>query len=170
MDKRALWLLSYGLYIVSAAKKDKCNGQVANSVFQVCADPPVVAVCINQQNLTHEFIQSSKAFSISILQQETPMTFIGRFGYHSGRDLDKFDGVPHRQGHTGAPIVTQYAVGYLEAEVTDSMEAGTHTLFLGRVVDGALLEPGDPMTYAYYRHVKGGKSPKTAPTYVPEGT
>jgi flavin reductase (DIM6/NTAB) family NADH-FMN oxidoreductase RutF len=96
------------------------------------------------------------------------MTFIGHFGYHSGRDLDKFDGIAHQQGRTGAPIVTQHAVGYLEAEVTDSMDAGTHTLFLGRVVDAASLEPGDPMTYAYYHHVKGGKSPKTAPTYIPE--
>jgi len=170
MDEQALLLLSYGMYIVSAAKKGKYNGQVANSVFQVCANPPMVAVCINKQNLTHEYIRSSNAFSISILQQETPMAFIGRFGYRSGRDLDKFDDIHHRQGRTGTPIVTQYAVGYLEAEVTDSMDAGTHTLFLGRVVEGALLESGDPMTYAFYRHVKGGKSPKTAPTYTPERT
>ena len=110
----------------------------------------------------------SRAFSVAILSEEAPLSFIGRFGYRSGRDLDKFQGISHQRGQTGAPIVTQHTVGFLEAKVTDRLEAGTHTLFLGRMVAGAPLTPGTPMTYAYYHHVKGGKSPKTAPTYLPE--
>lgn len=170
MDRDVLRHLSYGMYVVASARNGRYNGQIANAVFQVCADPPVVAACINRKNLTHDYIEASEVFSVSILGQETPMPFIGRFGYRSGRDIDKFDGVDHRVGETGAPFVTEHALGYLEAAVVDSMDVGTHTLFAGRLVDAAMLAEGTPMTYAYYRHVKGGKSPETAPTYIPEDT
>lgn len=168
MDRAVLRQLSYGMYIVASRHGDRYNGQVANAVFQVCADPPVVAACINRDNLTHDYIKSNRVFSVSILAQETPMKFIGRFGYRSGRDIDKFDGVDHVAGTTGAPAVTEHVLGYLEAEVVSSMDVGTHTLFAGRLADAVVLEEGTPMTYAYYRHVKGGKSPETAPTYIPE--
>jgi len=168
MDRAVLRQLSYGMYIVASKKEGRYNGQVANAVFQVCAEPPLVAVCINRDNLTHAYIEESRVFSVSILEQETPMRFIGRFGYRTGRDIDKFDGVEHRTGTTGAPVVTGHALGYLEARIVDSMDVGTHTLYVGRLIDAAVLEEGTPMTYAYYRHVKGGKSPETAPTYLPE--
>ncbi len=168
MDRTVLRHLSYGMYVVASTQDGRYNGQVANAVFQVCADPVVVAACINRRNLTHEYIEDSRVFTVSILEEETPMTFIGRFGYRSGRDLDKLDGVDHTVGATGAPVVTEHALGYIEAEVTGSMELETHTLYAGRVVDAAMLGDGTPMTYVYYRHVKGGRSPETAPTYLPE--
>ena len=168
MDRTVLQQLSYGVYIVSSRKEDRYNGQIANTVFQVCAEPPVVAACINRQNLTYEYIEDSQAYSVSILEQETPMQFIGRFGYQSGRDIDKFNGVDHTTGVMDIPVVTEHALGYLVAEVVDSMELETHTLFAGRLVDAAMLHEVTPMTYAYYHHVKGGKSPETAPTYLPE--
>lgn len=160
--------LSYGVYVVSSVQEGRYNGQIANAVFQVCAEPPVVAVCINKENLTHEYIEESRAFTVSVLEQETPLQFIGRFGFRSGRDLDKFEGVEHRMGSTGAPVVVEHAVGYLEARVVDRLEVFTHTIFVGHIVDGAPLTDRPPMTYAYYHHVKGGRSPKTAPTYLPE--
>jgi len=168
MDPQVLRSLSYGMYIVSAARNGILNGQVANAVFQVCSQPPVVAACINRQNLTHGFMEASGAYSVSVLDQDTPLPFIGRFGFRSGRDLDKFKGVEYRMGSTGAPVVVEHAVGYLEARVVDRLEVGTHTIFVGHLVDGAPLTDRPPMTYAYYHHVKGGKSPKTAPTYLPE--
>lgn len=168
MDRTVLRQLSYGMYIVASIRQGSYNGQVANAVFQVCAEPPVVAVCINRQNLTHAYIEDSRVFTVSILEEETPMKLIGRFGYRSGRDIDKFDGVDHIVGATGAPVVTEHALGSLEAEVTGSMELETHTLYAGRVVEAAMLGEGTPMTYAYYRHVKGGRSPETAPTYLPD--
>lgn len=168
MDRAVLRQLSYGVYIVASVRGNRYNGQIANALFQVCADPPVVAVCINRQNLTYEFIEDSNAFSVSILEQETPMRFIGQFGYRTGRDIDKFDGVEHITGEAGVPVVTEHALGYLETKIVNSMDVGTHTLFAGRVVNAAMLKDGTPMTYAYYHHVKGGKSPETAPTYVPE--
>jgi len=168
MDLKALHKIGYGMYVVSSKRDKKFNGQIANTVFQVTAEPPAIAVCINKQNLTHEFIKESKVFAISILSKETSMVFIGRFGFRSGRELDKFKGLDYKVGLTGAPVVLENSVGYLEAQVIDNMDAGTHTLFVGKVVDAMIIKDEEPMTYAYYHQVKRGKSPKTAPTYIKE--
>ncbi|OQX53802.1 MAG: High molecular weight rubredoxin [Candidatus Cloacimonas sp. 4484_209] len=166
MDKNVLHKISYGLYIVSSKSEGRSNGQIANTVFQISSDPPVIAISINKQNLTHEFIDSSKVFTVSILSEETPMQFIGRFGFKSGRDIDKFDGINYRTGKTGAPIVTDYTVGYIEAEVIKIIDAETHTIFLGKIIEAEILNTANPMTYDYYHKVKKGKAPKTAPTYI----
>ncbi|OPX18296.1 High molecular weight rubredoxin [candidate division WOR-3 bacterium 4484_100] len=170
MNLKSLRKISYGLYLVGSKKGEKLNGQIANTFFQTTSEPPTCAICINKKNLTHEYIEASKVFSISILAQDTPMKFISRFGFKSGRDIDKFEGIDYRLGKTGAPIVLDNAVAYLEFEVVGSMTAATHTLFLGRLVDAVLLNDKEPMTYAYYHQVKGGSSPKTAPTYIKEET
>ncbi|MEM1521310.1 MAG: flavin reductase family protein [Candidatus Korarchaeum sp.] len=169
MNARALRKLSYGVYIVSSKLGDKMNGQVANAVFQVTSEPPKVAVCINKGNFTHECILSSRAFSVSILKKEAPMTLIGRFGFISGRNFDKFEGIIYKVGKTGVPIVLEESVAYLEAEVTSSLDVGTHTLFIGELVDAELLSDDDVMTYEYYHKVKRGVSPERAPTYIREG-
>jgi flavin reductase (DIM6/NTAB) family NADH-FMN oxidoreductase RutF/rubredoxin len=169
MNPKALYTISYGMYVVSSKKGDQFNGQIANTIFQTTAEPAMIALCLNKKNLTHEFVQASKVVTISVLSTETPMEFIGRFGFKSGRDGYKFDGVKTRLGVTGAPIVLDHAIAYLEAEIVGSMSAETHTLFLAKVLDAEILdEHAEPMTYAYYHMVKGGKSPKTAPTYLKE--
>ncbi len=171
MNKGAFYKLSYGLYVVTSGGEGKFNGQIANTVFQVTSEPPTVAVSINKQNFTHEHILASRRFAVSILDEATPMTMIGRFGFKCGRDIDKFDGIGTRTGKTGIPIVTDHAVGFIEAEVVGQMDCGTHTIFLGRVVECDVLDTSaEPMTYAYYHKVKGGKAPKTAPTYQGEGS
>ena len=166
MDKTALYKISYGLYIVSSAMKDRSNGQIANTVFQVTSEPPTIAVAINKQNYTHDFITESRKFSVSVLEKETPMKFIGAFGFRCGRDFDKFAGINFRTGTSGTPIVLDHALAFLETEVAGEMDCGTHTIFLGKVIDCGVLAEGEPMTYAYYHEVKGGKSPKAAPTYM----
>ena len=93
------------------------------------------------------------------------MTFIGLFGFKSGRDVDKLKDIKTKPGVTGVPIVLEYSVGFIEAEVEGELDCGTHTIFVGKVVEADLTGKGAPMTYAYYQNVKGGKSPKTAPTY-----
>jgi len=168
MNLTALYNISYGIYIVSSKKEDRINGQIANTVFQTTSEPATIAVCINKKNLTHEFITKSRVFAVSVLEQETDMKFIGRFGFKSGRDIDKFDGVNYKLGVTGAPIVLEYSIAYLEAEVVSVIDVGTHTIFIGTIVDADILNEGEPMTYAYYHTVKKGKSPKTAPTYIEE--
>lgn len=168
MNPKALQKLGYGLYVVCSRKEDKFNGQIANTLFQVCSEPPVVAVAINRENLTYEFIAKSKVFTGSILSQETPLPFIGNFGFKSGRQFDKFKGVQYKLGETLVPIVVDHTLAYLEAKVLSQIEVGTHTVFLGGIVGGDVLKDGDPMTYAYYHQVKRGTTPKSAPSYVEE--
>jgi len=153
---------------VSSRKGDRFNGQIANTVIQVTSEPPTVAVCINKQNLTHEFITQSKAFTASMLAQDTPLSFIGHFGFKSGRELDKFKDVNYRLGESKAPIVLDHTLAYLEAKVINQVDVGTHTIFIGELVGADVLKEGEPMTYAYYHQVKRGTTPKTAPSYIEE--
>jgi len=169
MNIKAVQKICYGMYVISSKKGDKINGQIANTLFQITSEPPTVAVSINKQNLTHEYIMTSKSFAATIVSKDAPMNFIGNWGFKSGRDIDKFKDAKFKTGTmTGVPIVLDYATGYLECEVLSSTDVGTHTIFIGKVVDCEVLSDADPMTYAYYHQIKGGKSPKNAPTYVEE--
>jgi len=163
MNEKALWKISYGLYIVSTRFGNTLNGQIANTVFQVTADPVKIVVALNKGNYTHELLKKSKVFSVTILERETPMSLIGTFGFKSGREVNKFEAVEYKMGSSGAPIVTEHALASLECEVEAELDAGTHTLFLARVVGAEVYKEGQPMTYDYYHEVKNGTVPKTAP-------
>jgi flavin reductase (DIM6/NTAB) family NADH-FMN oxidoreductase RutF/rubredoxin len=168
MDLKALYLCSYGLYVVSSKDNGKRNGQIVNTVFQVTAEPPRIAVSINKSNLTHEYVSKSMVFTVSILSTDAPMPFIGKWGFKSGRDIDKFKGAHFKVGRTGAPILLDYTLAYIEVEVDTTLDMDTHTLFVGRVVDCEVVSEGEPMTYTYYHNVKMGKTPEKAATYVKE--
>jgi len=166
MNTRALHHISYGMYVIGSKKDDKINGQIANTVIQTSSEPPTLSVCINKSNLSHDYIRSGKVFTVSILSRDTPLNFIGRFGFKSGREFDKFDGINYRIGETGAPIVLDNALAYLEAKVIGEFDVGTHTDFWGELVNAEVLQEGEPMTYAYYHLVKRGTTPKTAPSFI----
>ena len=166
MNPKALHKISYGLYIVSSNNNGKINGQIANALFQVTAQPQTIAVSKNKENLTHEYISKSKTFSVSVLNEKTPMKLIGKFGFKSGRDIDKFKDCNYKVGKTKCPSLKEYTIAFFEAKVLNSLDVGTHTIFIGEVVDAEILSDENPMTYEYYHKVKGGYSPKTAPTYI----
>jgi flavin reductase (DIM6/NTAB) family NADH-FMN oxidoreductase RutF len=168
MNLTALHKLSYGLYVVGSRKGDRRNAQIANTVFQVASEPPTVAVSINKNNLTHEFIKESRIFTASVLGNATPLSFIGRFGFKSGRDIDKLDGINYKKGETQAPVVLDNAVAYLEVRVTKEVDVGTHTVFIGELVAADVLTEEECMTYEYYHQVKRGITPKAAPVYIKE--
>jgi len=168
MDAHVLHAISYGMYIVSSARGDAINAQVANSVMQVTSDPATVAVSINKQNYTHGFIRQSRKFNVCILAQDAPLSLIGRFGFTSGRTEDKFKGVRFRLSGAGLPVVLEHTLGYIEADVIREMDALTHTVFLGKVSAMEMLGSGRPMTYDYYHQIKRGTTPKAAPTYIEE--
>jgi len=168
MNLKALYKLGYGLYVVSSIKGKRLNGQIANTVFQITSEPPTIAVSINKNNLTHEFIKESKVLAVSVLSQDTPLSFIGHFGFKSGRDIDKLSGINYKIGETGAPVVTDNTLAYLEARVDKEVDVGTHTIFIGKLVGAEVIKEGEPMTYAYYHQVKRGTTPKTAPSYIEE--
>jgi len=165
MNLSALHKISYGLYIICSKKDDKINGQIVNALFQVTAEPPTIAVSINKKNLTHTYIEYSKVFTVSILSKRTPMKFIGTFGFKSGRDTDKFKETHYKKGKTNTPIVTDHTVGYIEANVINKLDAGSHTIFIGKIEDAEIINDEEVLTYEYYHKVKGGYSPETAPTY-----
>lgn len=166
MNTKALYKISYGLYIISSKKGDKINGQIANTAFQISNDPATIAVSINKQNLTNEYIRDSGVFTVSVLSQETPLAFVGQFGFKSGRDVDKFAGVQYGTGVSGAPYVSQHTLSYMEAKVIQEIDARTHTIFIGEMIGAEEMREGVPMTYAYYQQVKRGSVPATAPTYT----
>jgi flavin reductase (DIM6/NTAB) family NADH-FMN oxidoreductase RutF/rubredoxin len=168
INQLALQKISYGLYIVSSENNQKSNGQIVNAVMQITAQPPTIAVSINKNNYTHEIITKSKHFSVSILDKDTPMSLIGTFGFKCGRDVNKMEYVTCIQGKNQIPIITDHTTAFIEAKLINQLDVGTHTIFVGEVTNADMLTGEEPMTYDYYHEVKGGLSPKNAPTYVGE--
>lgn len=168
MDRAALGKIISGVYIASSTKDGKYNGQIINSLFRVTAKPLTVAISINKENLTYDYIQASRVFSVSFLALNVPMTFIGLFGFKSGKNVDKFAQTGYKIGSTGAPIVTDHCVAWMEAKVLQQLDCGTHVIFVGELVDFDNLADGPALSYDYYANVMKGKSSKNAPTFTPK--
>lgn len=168
VDLSALNSLTYGLYIVTSRAGEHINGLTVNTVVQVALEPCLVTVAINKASFTNELIQQSGLFAVTVLEKETPLEFIGRFGFRSGREVNKFDGLNYEVGETGVPLVTKHAIMVMEAKVREKVDCATHTLFVGEVVMAKWVKQGEPLTYAYYHAVKKGKTGKGAPTYQAE--
>jgi flavin reductase (DIM6/NTAB) family NADH-FMN oxidoreductase RutF/rubredoxin len=166
MNPNTLHKLSYGIYIVTSIKDQHINGQIANTAFQITSEPATVAISINKKNLTWEYIQNSRVFALSVVSQDAPLSFIGQFGFKSGRDTEKLAGIKYKMGRTLSPLVLDNTTAFLEAKVTGELDVGTHTLFVGEIVDGEVLNEKPCMTYEYYYKIKRGTTPKTAPSYV----
>ncbi len=158
--------ISYGLYVVSSGDGENGNGFISNTVFQVTASPPKFAACCSKDNYTCEIIRKSKCFGVSVLEQETATEIIGKFGYNSGRDINKFESFKSKIGKTGVPLLLDNVIAIMECKVEEVIDVGTHLLFIGEVIEAELISDKDPITYDYYRKVKKGLSPKNAPTYI----
>jgi flavin reductase (DIM6/NTAB) family NADH-FMN oxidoreductase RutF/rubredoxin len=176
----ALFKISYGLYIVGSVKDGRPNAQVCNTVFQLTSAPMRIALGINKNNLTNEYIKSSGVVSVCILGRDGH-DMVRKFGFKSGRDVNKFENIKYTAGVLGAPIIED-CTAYLECRVVPefTVDVGSHTLFIAEVVEGAVRSEAEPMTYAYYRetrskpggHKTGGAAQKwlcTVCGYVHEG-
>lgn len=167
MNIEAFFKLTYGLYVVSSAADGKLNGYVSNTVFQVTAEPPQIALACSKNNLTTSLIERSQVFAVSVLERDSSAEVIGKFGYKSGKDTEKFNSVNYATGKTGVPILMENAIATFECEVVQQFDVGSHLLFIGKVVEGEIVNAeADPLTYAYYREIRKGKAPKNAPTYI----
>ena len=167
MDSKIFRSMSYGVYVAGTMDGDRPTGCIVNSVMQITSSPATVAISVNHDNYTNGCIAKSGLFSFSILAEDSDPGLIGGFGFRSGKDVNKFDGVDHEMAD-GVPVVKD-SCGYVVCRVINTMETATHTVFLGEVIDGVVYEGNrKPMTYAYYHQVVKGKSPKNAPTYLPE--
>lgn len=160
--------LSYGVYVVTSLDGDRPVGCIANSIMQVTSSPATIAVSLNHHNYTNGCVSATGKFAVSILAEQSDPSLIGGFGFRSSRDLDKFEGVPTGEAE-GLPVL-KGVKGYFVCRVIDRMETSTHTVFLGEVIAAEVEEEmkAPAMTYAYYHQVIKGKSPKNAPTYLPE--
>ena len=164
MDKTAFRNLSYGVYIVSTWDNGRMTGCTANSAMQITSAPATVALSLNHDNYTNTCIKDCGYFALSILAETSDPSLIGRFGFYSGRDIDKFEGVDHDL--LGNMPVVRDACAHIVCRVVDTMETATHTVFLGEVVEADRRPTGGPpRTYAYYHSVIKGTTPKNAPTY-----
>lgn len=166
MNTKVFRNLSYGVYVVSSLDQERNTGCVANSIMQITSSPATIAVSMNHDNYTNSCIASTGMFAVSILSEESDSSLIGRFGFQSGKDVNKFDGVDYSVKE-GLPVIND-SCGYIVCRVIDKMETSTHTVFLGEVIDCDTIGTAPAMTYAYYHKVVKGKSPKNAPTYLPE--
>jgi flavin reductase (DIM6/NTAB) family NADH-FMN oxidoreductase RutF/rubredoxin len=163
----ALFKISYGLYIVSSGNKDRGNGFISNTFFQVTAEPPMFASCCNKDNYTSSVIKETGAFSVSIIHKDTDPEIIGRFGYKSGKDTDKLSGLNVKYGETGVPIVLNDCIAFLECKVVQTIDVGTHYMFIGQLLQSEIIDDTkDALTYLHYRQVRKGVAPKNAPTYI----
>jgi len=164
-DIAAVFTLSYGLYIIGSKSGDRINAQIANAVFQITADPVRIAVAVNRDELTNQYIRESGYMAIGVLNQSADIPFIGHFGFNSGRDMNKFENIEYFTTSSGCPCPKHNTVACIELEVENTTEVGTHTLFIGKLTECSVIGQGIPMTYAYYREVLCGKTPPTAPSY-----
>jgi len=167
INYEALFKISYGLYIVSSGDKEKASGFISNTVFQVTAEPAKFAACCNKNNFTADIIKQKGCFAVSILHKETSPDIFGRFGYKSGRNFDKMAGLNIKYGETGVPIVLNDSIAWLECKVVDTIDVGTHLMFIGELMHAEITDDQkEPITYLFYRQVKKGVAPKNAPTYI----
>lgn len=164
IDNDAMFKLGYGLYLLTA-KGAKDNGCIINTAMQVTAVPNRILVGVNKQNLTHDIIQYTKAFNLSVLTEECSFAVYQHFGYQSGKKVDKFDGDQNcRRGENGIYYLTEGANAYLSGRVLDMMDCGTHTLFLADVTAAKVLGGENSVTYDFYQKYVKPKPEKTAKT------
>ena len=164
MNNNVLRNISYGVYVISTLDESRATGCIANSVIQVTQN--TVAISINHNNFTNQCIKNSKKFAISILGENCDENIIPVFGFQTSKDTDKFKNF-ETETINGLSIIKN-SIGYIICDLKNCFETETHTIFLGKIIDGDILNTGNVMTYAYYHKVKKGTSPKNAPTYIKE--
>ena len=119
--------------LLVSGNRDHGNGFVSNTFFQVTSEPARFASCCNKDNYTAELIQKTGAFSVAVIHQDASADIIGRFGYKSGRDFDKMEGMEVKYGETGVPIVLNDAIAYLECKVIQTIDVGNTLAVYWRV-------------------------------------
>ena len=156
MDKKAMYKLSYGLSVLTSALEGKDGGCIINTGIQVTSEPNRISIAVNQANFTKELVEKSGRFNLSILSEAAGFETFRRFGFQSGRDVDKFAGYPDcRRSANGLYYVTAGTNAYISATVERTVDLGSHMLFIAAVDDMEVLSQDPSATYAYYQsHIK----------------
>nr|WP_294466178.1 flavin reductase [uncultured Sellimonas sp.] len=156
MDKKAMYRLSYGLFVVTAKEGEKDNGCITNTVMQVTSAPNRISLAVNKENYTHDMILRTGKFLASVISEDASFDLFRNFGFQSGRDVDKFaDFTDVKRTGNGLYAVTKGTNAWISAKVIQSVDLGSHTLFLAEVEDAEVLSDSPSATYAYYQdHIK----------------
>ncbi len=152
MDPKAMFKLSYGLFVLTAKFYNKDNGCIINTAIQAASEPNQISICVNKANLTHDMIMQSKEFTVSVISQEATFDLFKRFGFQSGKDVDKFQGFEDKvkRGANGIYYVTEGTNAFISVKVEKTEDLGSHTMFVGTITDMEVLSPAASATYAYY--------------------
>lgn len=151
MDNNAMFKLTYGLFVLSSVDAGKDNGCIINTASQVTTTPNRISITVNKQNLTHDMIVNSGVFTVSVIDQTAPFELFEQFGYKTGRTADKFEGITAVRDENGVLRPTEHISAYICGKVVQSMDLGTHTLFIADVTAAEMVTGGEPVTYVYYQ-------------------
>ena len=165
MDKKAMYRLSYGLFVVTAKEGEKDNGCITNTVMQVTSSPNRISLAVNKENYTHDMILHTGKFSVSVISEQASFDLFRHFWFQSGKDKDKFEDFQNVQRkENGLYVITEGTNAWLSAKVIQSIDLGSHTLFLAEVEDGEVISESPSATYAYYQNVIKPKTETTKKT------
>lgn len=152
MDNKALYSLSYGVFMLSTKYQDKINGCITNTCIQVANNPTRVAVSVLNNNYTCELMKKSGVFALSLLDKSCTFETIKHFGFQSGRDVDKFENISFLVDENSVPYLGWQTCAMLSCKIVSSQDLGSHTMFIAEVVDGKVLSENKPLTYADYQN------------------
>lgn len=165
MDKKAMYKLSYGLFVLTSGMDGKDSGCIINTAQQVTSEPNRISIAVNQANFTHDLVKKSGKFNISIISQAAEFALFKHFGFQSGRDVDKFAAYEHcKRSANGLYYVTAGINSYISATVEKEVDLGSHTLFIASVDDMEVLSDTPSATYEYYQSSIKPKQAQTAST------
>ncbi len=155
VEPNAMFKLSYGLFVLTA-KGTRDNGCIINTVTQITDTPKRISIAVNKANHTHDLIMNSGVFNVSVLTTDATFALFQRFGFQSGREVDKFDGFADvARSENGLYYVTQASNAFISGKVIQTLDYGTHTVFIADVTEAKVLSNAPSLTYAYYfEHVK----------------
>lgn len=165
IDSTAMFAMSYGLYVVSAEADGTKAGCVVNTAVQVTAEPIRMTVAVHKDNVTSGAIAKAGAFTVTAIDQTADMPYIGNFGFRSSDTYDKFEKYETAISEVGSPYCPEHACAVYACKLIDSVDVGTHYLFVGEVVQAERLSDEPPLTYAYYHSTLKGKTPPKASSY-----
>ncbi|WP_369770478.1 flavin reductase [Eubacterium sp. AB3007] len=155
----AIHKLTYGLFVLTAKEGEKDNGCIINTAIQA-ANGPLISICVNKANLTHDMIKATGQFNISVLTQEAPFEIFQHYGMQAGREVEKIVGEPPRMAN-GIAYVEGCTNAVISVKVTQEVDLGSHTEFVGEVVEEKVLSDVPSCTYQYYfDNIKPAPGPK----------
>ena len=152
MDKKAIYNLSYGVFMVSTKAGEVANGCITNTCIQVAGNPVRIAISVLNSNYTCDLIKESGIFAVSILDNDCTFETIKHFGFQSGRDVDKFGNITPPTDCNDVPYLGWQSCAVISGKVVEQHDLGTHTLFIAEVVDAKVLSDKEPITYAKYQN------------------